>query len=310
MNKPKPIGRGLSEEYVGSAYYRRNYDCGWYCAYSQAQFRTLFRDLIMITDHPLNHSYTRYFIAPLLVCFFSFIPIMAGPPFHTDDPEPVDYHHWEFYGASQITSDKDGVFGTAPHVEINFGNFHETQIHMIIPLSFNHPRTGNYAFGPGDIEIGLKYRFVKETSFVPQIGIFPLIEIPAGKAAKGLGAGTVQFFLPLWLQKSWGSWTTYGGGGYLVDITSYPENSWFIGWEGQHDISEILTIGAEVFSTLFPSKSSENEVGFNLGAIVNFSDNHHILFSAGRDIVGHNDVFLYAAYQLTIGPASNSNRGE
>ena len=27
-------------------------------------------------------------------------PASAGPPFITDDPEPVDYGHWEVYGFS------------------------------------------------------------------------------------------------------------------------------------------------------------------------------------------------------------------
>jgi hypothetical protein len=259
---------------------------------------------IMETNSVSNQSHGRYLIFALLVCFSSTFPTMAGPPFHTDDPEPVDYHHWEFYGASQITRDQEGVSGTAPHVEINFGIFHETQIHMIIPLTFNHPRAGNPAYGLGDMEIGLKYRFVNETSFIPQIGIFPLIEIPTGNAETNLGHGNAQLFFPIWLQKSWGSWTTYGGGGYLFDMRPAPANSWSIGWEGQHDVSEILTLGAEVFSALFQSESSENEVGFNIGAIVNFNENHHVLFSAGRDIVGQNDLFLYAAYQYTIGPVS------
>ena len=26
--------------------------------------------------------------------------VLAGPPFLTDDPEPVDYQNWEFYIAS------------------------------------------------------------------------------------------------------------------------------------------------------------------------------------------------------------------
>jgi hypothetical protein len=258
----------------------------------------------MAKNNSLNRFYTRYFIFTLLVCCYTPVPIFAGPPFRTDDPEPVDYHHWELYGASQITSDQNGVFGTAPHVEINFGVFHEAQLHMIIPLTFNHPRMGASAYGPGDVELGLKYRIVNETPFIPQLGVFPLVEIPTGNAVKGLGAGNVQIFVPLWVQKSWGSWTTYGGGGYLATITSDPANSWFAGWEAQHDISEIITIGAEVFSAFFPSISSENEVGFTIGTIVNFNDNHHLLFSAGRDIMGYNYFFLYAAYQLTIGPSS------
>jgi len=33
---------------------------------------------------------------------------VAGPPFVTDDPEPVDYRHWEFYIASMHTETADG----------------------------------------------------------------------------------------------------------------------------------------------------------------------------------------------------------
>jgi len=52
--------------------------------------------------------------------FFS-IPAFAGPPYDTDDPEPVDFHHWEFY-CSSIGSERKGTsMGTAPHAEVNYG---------------------------------------------------------------------------------------------------------------------------------------------------------------------------------------------
>ena len=245
----------------------------------------------------------QFIVFMLGVCFLRF-SLYAGPPFHTDDPEPVELHHWEFYCASQMTGSQDGISGSAPHFEINYGIFPEMQIHIIFPLAFSHPRTGNSAYGPGDVELGLKYRFVNETSSVPQVGVFPLLEIPTGNAEKGLGSGNAQVFIPLWLQKSWGQWTTYGGGGCLVTITPDPLNSWFVGWEGQRDFSEFITIGAEVFGTIIPTKSSENEAAFTIGATVNFNDNHHVLFSVGRDFVGPNNLFLYIAYQLTIGQGS------
>jgi hypothetical protein len=245
-----------------------------------------------------------YRIVAFLVCIFLPLSTMAGPPFRTDDPEPVEYHHWEFYCASQITSVHESVSGTAPLFEINYGIFPETQMHVIVPFSFNHPQTGNSSYGPGDIEIGLKYRFINETLHLPQMGVFPLIEIPSGNAEKGLGAGTMQFFFPVWLQKSWGPWTSYGGGGCLFPFKSNRINSWFVGWEGQRDFLKIITIGAEVFGTIVPSESPENEAAFTIGALVNFSDYHHFLFSAGRDMIGKNDLSLYAAYQLTIGQAS------
>ncbi|MGB7567782.1 MAG: hypothetical protein WBM07_07975 [Chitinivibrionales bacterium] len=199
--------------------------------------------------------------------------------------------------------DNDGLSGAVPYVEGNYGIVKGMHIHLNVPLFLNHPSTGKTAYGPGDIEFGLKCRLVNEAKAVPQISTFPVIEIPTGNVAKHLGSGNVQFFLPLWLQKTWNPWTTYCGGGYLANTTSNRENSLFLGWEGQRDISEIVTIGAEIFSTIFQSENQENDFAFNIGTIVNLNDNHHFLFSAGRDIIGHDDLFLYAAYQLTIGPS-------
>jgi hypothetical protein len=232
--------------------------------------------------------------------FLAAISAWAGPPFLTDDPEPVEYHHWEFYVASIMAGDHTGLSGTAPHVEINFGAFPETQLHAIVPMAFSARKTGASFYGPGDIESGVKYRIVKESSRMPQIGVFPLVEIPVGNTEKQLGAGNVQIFLPLWLQKSWDPWTTYGGFGYLVDLAKNPANSWFVGWEAQRDLSKFITVGAEIFDRVVPSSRSDDETGFTIGGIVNFSDNHHFLFSWGRDFTGDVDILLYGAYQITF----------
>jgi Putative MetA-pathway of phenol degradation len=258
----------------------------------------------METNNSANQLGIKFVSLALLGVFLFPCLLAAGPPFRTDDPEPVEYHHWEFYCASQMTSGPDAISGTAPGVEINYGIFREAQAHVIIPLTLYRPRAGRFEYGPGDIELGLKYRFVHESSFAPQVGIFPAIEIPTGDAAKGLGTGNVQFFIPLWLQKTWGSWTTYGGGGYLANAASDPVNSWFIGWEAQRDFSRALTLGGEIFGTVVQSQRADNELAFNIGAIVNLTEDNHLLFSAGSDIVGHTDFMFYAAYQLTIGPAS------
>jgi len=60
----------------------------------------------------------RYLIVSLISAI---LPAMAlaGPPFRTDDPEPVEYEHWEFYVASQGSFSRDESMMTAPHVEIN-----------------------------------------------------------------------------------------------------------------------------------------------------------------------------------------------
>jgi hypothetical protein len=38
--------------------------------------------------------------------------------------------------------------------------------------------------------------------------------VPTGNESRGLGAGHVQLYLPIWFQKDFGKWTTYGGGGF------------------------------------------------------------------------------------------------
>jgi len=43
----------------------------------------------------------------------------AGPPYATDDPEPVAHRQWELYLASQHARDKEAWSGTAPHFEAN-----------------------------------------------------------------------------------------------------------------------------------------------------------------------------------------------
>ena len=105
---------------------------------------------------------------------------VAGPPYTTDDPETVDYRHWEVYLASQSFHDRDGWTGTAPHVEVNYGVVPNVQLHVIAPLAYSVPSTGRSAYGYGDTELGIKFRFVQEHSWIPMIGTFPLLEVPTG----------------------------------------------------------------------------------------------------------------------------------
>ena len=226
----------------------------------------------------------------------------AGPPFTTDDPEPVEYQHGEFYIGSQMTHDMDGWSGTAPHVEINYGAFSNGQLHVIAPIAFVAPAHGPAQFGYGDTEVGVKYRFVEETTWRPQVGTFPQIELPTGDSARDLGSGHAQMFLPLWLQKSWGAWTTYGGGGYWINPGAGNLNWWFLGWVLQYQISSRLALGAEVWHGTVKDVGGDSETQLHVGAIFDVSEKHHLLFSAGPAIQGPSGFQGYVAFLLTFGP--------
>jgi hypothetical protein len=236
--------------------------------------------------------------------------VSAGPPFFTDDPQPVDYQHWEYYTAGQYENDKGSLSGTAPHLEANYGVVPDVQLHIIAPDSFNRQKGGPALFGPGDVELGVKYRFIQESEYVPMVGAYPLFEAPTGSKSRGLstpvssiGTGQPQLYIPLWVQKSWGPWTSYGGGGYWINPGAGNRNYWYSGWLLQRNIFNWLSLGAEAFHITRPATDGQDETGYNVGAIFNFSEIHHFICSAGTDIQGPANFFFYAAYLITWGPA-------
>ncbi|MGZ5966487.1 MAG: hypothetical protein ACXWP4_02380 [Polyangiales bacterium] len=226
----------------------------------------------------------------------------AGPPYTTDDPEPVPYRHWELYLASQTARGDEGFVATSPHFEANYGAAPDMHLHVIAPFVLAAPSEGPKAYGYGDTELGVKYRFVHEGRVVPEVGTFPLVLVPTGSKERGLGSGNPEFFVPVWLQKSFGGWSTYGGGGYWVHPGLGNRNWWLLGWQIQRRIGPYGSLGVEVFHTTPTVDGGRSDTGFNVGSVIDLSDIHHILLSAGRNIAGPNRFQSYVAYVVTFGP--------
>jgi len=69
----------------------------------------------------------------------------------------------------------------------------------------------------------------------------------------------------------------------------------------------MLTLGAEVFNASPKAIGARDETGLNVGGYFNLSEEHHILFSVGRDMKGQNTLFAYLAFQWTFGPGGKEN---
>jgi hypothetical protein len=250
----------------------------------------------------------RNLFAPALLCWllvFYGSPGHAGPPFVTDDPEPVDLGHWEIYGFTAGTHVRADTAGTLAGVEVNYGAAPNLQLHVIAPLAFDHADGAPAQLGVGDLELGAKYRFLTpgEEDWYPQIGTFPLIELPAGDAARGLGMGEVRVFLPIWLQKDFGNWTTYGGGGYWRNPGAGNRDYWFAGWLLQYQLTKTLALGAELFHRSADTIGGGDSTGLDLGGIYDFSEHYHLLFSGGRGVqhaAETNQISYYLAIQSTF----------
>ncbi len=226
----------------------------------------------------------------------------CGPPFVTDDPEPVEYQHFELYLASVYQHGPGDSNGTLPHVEINYGAAPDVQLHLIAPAAFEAPSAGARQYGYGDTELGVKYRFIEEAGDRPQVGVFPLVEIPTGSERRGLGSGHTQFFLPVWVQKGLGSWTTYGGGGYWVNPGPGNRNWWFTGWLIQRQVLPTLAVGAEVYHETAKVAGGGPDTKANMGIVWDLSDTSHVLASAGPVLQGPSGYQAYLAVQFTLGP--------
>jgi hypothetical protein len=239
---------------------------------------------------------------------------LAGPPFQTDDPEPVDLGHYEFYVFAATDSTPLETDPVGPAFEFNWGALPNTQLHAVLSFGAiepsNDPRyapegAGPSAYGILDTELGVKYRFVPQSRNVPEVGIFPMVELPSGSASRGLGVGKTWYKLPVWIQKDWGPWTTYGGGGYeIVNQVGYS-NFRYAGWLLQRDLGDKWTLGTEIWyhgpeGSATPQTHSSTMI--DVGGYYYFrKPDFQLLFSIGHSAIGQSETYAYLGLYWTWG---------
>jgi hypothetical protein len=227
------------------------------------------------------------------------LPALAGPPYNTDDPEPTPFKHWEYY-ISTINNAQGSLYsGTLPHLEFNYGIIPNMQIHLLLPLNYSYGNHLPFHYGYGDTELGFKYRFVKESDKIPEIGTFPIFLVPTVKNSEFAGEKT-QVFIPIWLQKSWGKLTSFGGGGYWINPGTGNKNWVFTGLTLQYDFTDKISLGEELYYQSADTEYGKSSFAFNVGGMVNFSEKFHFIFSLGHSIVNENFFTSYMGLWWTI----------
>jgi hypothetical protein len=268
----------------------------------------------------LTHWIRRpYRICLLLFCLsMAVVALGQGPPFLTDDPVPVDLHHYELYLFGAVDAGPSEVDSTGPAVEFNWGALPRTQLHFVLPLSGIVPRslTGPddpRHFGLGDAEVGIKYAFVLQTKHHPQIGIFPMFELPTGNYPKGLGVGRVWYKAPLWMYKDLGQWTVDGGGGYQIvpqkDYRPFAYGAFLVERKLGRKLelgTEIFTHGGEGGATPHPRSSTLLDVGGYYHLPV---PGMELLAAYGRSIAGPSQTYSYVALYWTWGKQRRRETG-
>lgn len=238
-----------------------------------------------------------------------------GPPYQTDDPVPVDLHHYEFYVFGTADGTPVEMDSTGPAFEFNWGALPRVQLHAILPFGVVAPLNdpayapsgiGPTEFGLTDMELGAKIAFIKESKYIPQIGSFTMFEIPTGNADKGLGVGKVWYKLPIWLQKNEGKWTFDGGAGYQVVPQTGYRNFPYTGWLVKKELSKRLELGAELFAhgrEGIAAAQTGSSTLIDVGGYYHFKQHpgEQFLFCYGHSVAGQTENYAYIGMYWTWG---------
>lgn len=228
--------------------------------------------------------------------------LLAGPPYLNSDPVPAPYREVDVYLYSYTSKLSQFLTAQVPAIEVQYGVSPDLEFNATIPLattvSLNHAYPGGV--GLGDMQIGMTYRFIHETSYFPQVGIAPIYFIPTGDVNRNLGNGQYWIMLPLLAQKSWGPWTAYGGPGYAYNGASYAKNFVFGGMVLQRDINSKLTVGGEFYYQGASSRYLSASTIINFGFNYNISKTFAVLGSAGHSVSGASNFVTYIGLNWSL----------
>ena len=191
-------------------------------------------------------------------------PLLAQPPFYTDDPavtEPGKIH-FEFFDEfdSLHPLQYPNLRQNTANYKINFGLPHGLELDVDAPYLAIYRVIGTpNSIGGGDLNLGIKWHFHKESpdSKLPSFGASLYVELPTGDASQQLGSGLTDYWLNFIAQKSLTPRTRVNANaGYLfagntstgvLGITSVRGHVFVGGISLLHDFTGRLTLGGEVY---------------------------------------------------------------
>ncbi|MDE2585771.1 MAG: hypothetical protein KGN39_10265 [Betaproteobacteria bacterium] len=224
----------------------------------------------------------------------------GGPPFVTDDPEPVSPQRWEINYSVSKTWQRESASAALPSMDMNYGATSDLQLHLQPRYMVESTSVGRRV-GIADTEVGIKYRFlnIEQDDASTMLGIYPMVQLPTADGRLVQDRVREQAFLPIWVQRNWEKWTTYGGFGYRINTGSGKRNSVFSGVTALYQMTETIQLGGEVFHETPDSIDGRSTAGFNVGGTCHLMPGYNLLFSAGKGIqnAAANRLSIYWALQ-------------
>lgn len=220
-------------------------------------------------------------------------PAHAGPPYVTDDPQPTARGHWEIYDfvdGAHVPGSTAGGGG----LDLNYGAAKDLQLTAAIPFAYDTADGGH--LGMGVIELAAKYKFLRQAdgSALPDVAFFPRVFVPTARAE--LGPRRANLLLPLWLERDFGAWSVFGGGGYQINPGEGNRNFWSSGIALTRQVTDRLNLGAEITYQTPDARDGRAFTGANLGVLYKMTDHWSLLASGGPGLQNAREGGQYDFY--------------
>jgi Putative MetA-pathway of phenol degradation len=230
---------------------------------------------------------------PFVAALFASSVALAGPPYVTDDPEPTDTGHFEIYAFAAGTNTREGTSG-AGGIDFNYGGAPDLQLTAVLPLDYESASQT----GIGNIELAAKYRFLHQDDFGWDVALFPRVILPS--ASGNVGDRHASFLLPIWLEKDFGKWSAFGGGGCALNNGDGAKDYCQFGWAVTREITPALHLGAEIYHQSADIRGGRATTGLGAGAVYDLSEHYHLMASLGPGVENAAETDRYAWYTAML----------
>jgi outer membrane putative beta-barrel porin/alpha-amylase len=223
--------------------------------------------------------------------------LWAGPPYFTDDPVPTDERHFEIYAFADGLRNSGGTSSDLG-IDFNYGGARDLQLTAVFPVNNEHPRGAGSTTGLGNIELAAKYRFLHQQDGGWEVAVFPRVFLASASSNVGEQHTAVQ--LPIWFGRDWAQWSTFGGGGCVLNHGGGARDYCFAGWVLAKQVLPALQLGAELYYQSADAADARDKSFAGAGVRYDLNDHLHLLAYASGGLQNAPSEHQYSWYAAVL----------